>query len=505
MSVGRVTLVGAGPGDPGLLTVRGREALESADLVLYDRLGTAELLRLCRDDAELVSAAKAPGRVAMTQEQINDALVAGAEAGRYVVRLKGGDPFVFGRGGEEVETLVGRGIAGEVVPGITSAIAAPAYAGIPVTHRGVSTSYTVVTGHEDPTKAATQTDWDALARVPGTLVLLMGMGRIEAIRDALIAGGRPPDQPAACIQRGTTPGHRSVRASLRDLPDRIADAGLGPPAIVIIGDVAGLDPDWAWFEQRPLLGRSVVVTRARAQASELTARLRALGAEVIEAPAIRVEALPPTPEVARACEELHEYELVVFTSANGVDGMFDALASHGGDARAFDRGATVVAAGPATAARLARHGLRADLVPELFVAEGVLEALVDEPLEGRRVLIPHAAAARPVLAEGLRARGAEVQTLELYATRTEPIEDADIDRALTDDFLTFTAGSTVRSFVSALGDRAAEAVDGPRVVSIGPITSAAARDAGLVVHAEADPHDIPGLVAALLADLSPAS
>lgn len=496
---GSVTLVGAGPGDPGLLTVRGREALETADLVLYDRLGTAGLLHLCRDDAELVSAGKAPGRVAMTQEQINAALVEGAESGRSVVRLKGGDPFVFGRGGEEVESLVARGIPVEVVPGITSAIAAPAYAGIPVTHRGVSTSFTVVTGHEDPAKTAEQTDWDALARVPGTLVLLMSMGRIEAIRDALIAGGRPPDQPAACIQHGTTSAHRSVRAPLTDLPQRIEEAGLSSPAIVIVGDVAGLDPGWAWFEERPLLGRTVVVTRARAQASALSERLRALGAEVIELPTIRITPRPDDGDIAAAISSLHRYEMVVFASANGVDQMFERLAERGKDARAFDRSAVVVGAGPATCERLLRHGIRADVVAERFVAEGIVEALGDQDLSGKSVLVPQATAARPALVEALRARGADVDALALYSADAEPVVPATLDRAMDADYLTFTAGSTVRSFMAMLGDGSG-APDGPRVISIGPVTSAAATDAGMTVHAEAERHDIPGLIDALLAD-----
>lgn len=497
---GSVTLVGAGPGDPGLLTVRGREALEAADLVLYDRLGTAGLLHLCRDGAELVNAGKAPGRVAMTQEQINAALVEGAEAGRAVVRLKGGDPFVFGRGGEEVETLAARGIPVEVVPGITSAIAAPAYAGIPVTHRGVSTSFTVVTGHEDPAKGVEQTDWNALARVPGTLVLLMAMGRIEAIRDALIAGGRPPDQPAACIQRGTTSAHRSVRATLRDLPQSIADAGLGSPAIVIVGDVAGLDPSWAWFEKRPLLGQTVVVTRARAQASALSERLRALGAEVIELPTIRITPLPDDADIDAACSDLDRYGMVVFASANGVDQMFHRLAKRALDARAFRRETTVVAAGPATAERLRRHGIHPDVVAERFVAEGVVEALDDRDLSGLRVLVPQATAARPTLADALRTRGATVDALALYSADSEPVDPATLDRAMDADYLTFTAGSTVRSFASMLDGGVAAPPEGPRVISIGPVTSAAATDAGLTVHAEAERHDIPGLIDALLAD-----
>jgi uroporphyrinogen III methyltransferase / synthase len=502
---GLVHLVGAGPGDPGLITVAGRRALEAADVVVHDRLGTAGLLPLCRPDAELVDAGKAPGRAAMTQEEINAALVAHGRAGRRVVRLKGGDPFVFGRGGEEAEALAAAGIAYEVVPGITSAIAAPAYAGIPVTHRGLATSFTVVTGHEDPTKPSEQTDWAALARVPGTLVVLMGMGRLRAIADALVAGGRPADEPAAAVQWGTTPRQRRLVATLGTLADRVGEEGLGSPAVVVVGPVAGLAPAIGWLERRPLLGRRVVVTRARAQASELSDRLRALGAEVVELPAIRIEALPPSPALEDALGSLPAYGMIVLTSVNGVDALFARMAERGLDARALPALATVVAIGPATAERLAAHGVRADLVPERFVAEGILEALGHRPLDGVPVLVARARGARPELVEGLRLRGAEVDEVELYESVAQPADPDDLSAALAADHITFTASSTVRSFTALLDDagRGALAV-GPRVVSIGPVTSATAREQGLTVHAEAAEHTIPGLVEALLADAAPA-
>ncbi len=499
MSEGQVILVGAGPGDPGLITVRGREVLAQADLVLHDRLGTAELLPVCRSGAELVDAGKAPGQVAMTQDQINAALVEGARAGRAVVRLKGGDPFVFGRGGEEAEALAAAGVDFEVVPGITSALAAPAYAGIPVTHRGLAAAFTVVTGREDRDKEAHQTDWSALARAPGTLVILMGMSRIGAIRDALLAGGRPATQPAACVQHGTTSGQRSVRATLGDLPERVAAAGLAAPGVIVVGDVAGLDPAMGWFERRPLLGRSVVVTRARAQASALSERLRGLGADVVELPVIRIE-----PRAGRridtACDHIADYDLLVLTSVNGVDCLFDRLAERGRDARAVRADTTVVAIGPATAERLAERGVRADVVPKRFLAEGILAELAGTPLSGRRVLVARAREARPELVEGLVARGARVDEVALYDTRVEDPGPERLRSALGADYLTFTASSTVRRLIELVGDGAPSRLSGARVVSIGPVTSAAARDAGLAVHAEADRHDIPGLVDALVAD-----
>jgi uroporphyrinogen III methyltransferase/synthase len=501
---GIVHLVGAGPGAPGLITAAGRDALERADVVVHDRLGTEALLLLCRPGAELVDAGKAPGRAAMTQEEINAALVERARRGRRVVRLKGGDPFVFGRGGEEAEALAAAGVPFEVVPGVTSAIAAPAAAGIPVTHRGVATSFTVVTGHEDPGKPSEQTDWAALAAVPGTLVILMGMGRLGDIADALLEAGRPADEPAAAVQWGTTPRQRSAVATLGTLARRVEEEGLGPPAVVVVGAVAALAPAIA-RGNGPLGGRRVVVTRARAQASELSERLRALGAAVTELPAIRIERLPDGDELESALAVLADYGLVVLTSVNGVDALFDALAARGRDARALSAAATVVAIGPATAERLAARGVRADLVPERFVAEGILEALADAPLEGVRALVARAAGSRPELVEGLERRGARVDEVLLYEAVPEPADPAALAEAMQADYITFTASSTVRAFAGLLGaeERARLRAGGPRVVSIGPVTSATAREEGLRVDAEAAEHSIPGLVAALLDDASP--
>ena len=501
---GLVHLVGAGPGDPGLLTVAGRRALEAAEVVVHDRLGTEQLLPLCRDDALLLNAGKAPGRAAMSQDEINAALVEHGLAGRRVVRLKGGDPFVFGRGGEEAEAMARAGVAFEVVPGITSAIAAPAYAGIPVTHRGVSTSFTVVTGHEDPTKPSEQTDWAALARVPGTLVILMGMGRLADIAAALIAGGRPLDEPVGVVQWGTTPRQRHLVGQLSDIAERVAEAGLGSPAVVVVGPVAALAPTIGWLGSRPLLGRTVVVTRARAQASELSERLRALGASVVELPAIRIVDVAPSPALEEALGAIGDFGLVILTSVNGVEALFARLAERGRDARSLSAQATVVAIGPATAERLAAHGVTADVVPERFVAEGILDALADRPLDGVATLVARARGSRHLLIDGLEARGARVTELELYEALPEPADDATRAAAIAADYLTFTASSTVRSFTGLLdAAERARLADGPRVVSIGPITSGTAREEGIAVHAEASEFTIPGLIDALLADAAP--
>jgi uroporphyrinogen III methyltransferase/synthase len=499
---GIVHLVGAGPGDPGLLTVKGREVLTRADAVLYDRLGTEALMGLCRPDAERVDVGKQPGRAKMTQDQINAALVERGLAGRRVVRLKGGDPFVFGRGSEEAEALAAAGVRYEVVPGVTSAISAPAYAGIPVTHRAVATSFTVVTGHEDPAKGSEQTDWAALARVPGTLVVLMGMGRLDGIARALIAAGRPPGQPAAAVQWGTTPRQRSVVATLATLKGECDAVGLGSPAVVVIGEVAALAARIAWRDAaRPLAGRTVVVTRARAQASGLRADLEALGARVVELPVIRIRPIPAGPEIERMCAAIGDFDLVVLTSANGADQLFARLAERGRDARALRPEQVVVAIGPATAERLSAHGVRADLVPERFVAEGILDALAGRELTGARVLVARAREARPDLVDGLRGRGAEVAEVALYETLTEDADPGLVEDALGADAVTFTSSSTVRNLLALLDhDGRARLAAGPRIVSIGPITSATAREAGLTVHAEAAEHTVPGLIAALVAD-----
>jgi uroporphyrinogen III methyltransferase / synthase len=480
-----VYLVGAGPGDPGLLTVRGAELLRRADVVVYDRLASPALLALAPPGAERVTAGKAPGQVDLTQEQINQVLVDHGRTADCVVRLKGGDPFVFGRGGEEAEALAAAGIPFEVVPGITSAIGAAAYAGIPVTHRGVSTHFTVVTGHEDPAKDRTDVDWEALARAGGTLVILMGAGRIGVIAQRLIDGGRPPDTPVAAVRNGTRADQRTVRGTLAT----IADAGVKAPSAIVVGDVAALD--LAWFETRPLFGRSVVVTRAREQASELRTRLEDLGAEVIELPAIEI-----TP-VDFTVPALDAYEWLVFTSANGVQAFFDrGLTPAGLDARAL-AGVRVAAIGPGTARELAARGIRVDLVPERFVAEALLDAFPAPATSTARVLLARAEQARDVLPDGLGTRGYAVDVLPVYRTVRATPDEAAIARVRSGavDAVTFTSSSTVDNFCDAL-DRLPDPQ--PLVVSIGPVTSTTAVERGLRVDAEAADHTIDGLVTTLL-------
>jgi uroporphyrinogen III methyltransferase/synthase len=496
-----VYLVGAGPGDPGLLTARALELIASADVIVYDRLIPVTALDGARADAQLVYAGKEGGGPSASQDEIEALLLEHGAAGREVVRLKGGDPFVFGRGGEEAERLRAAGIAFEVVPGITAGLAASAYAGIPVTHRDAASAVAFITGHEDPGKlgeggsgpARPTLDWEALARFPGTLVVYMGVRRLEEITRALMAGGRPGTEPAAIIQRGTLPDQRVVSATLQTIAGEAAAAGVKAPAISLFGPVAALRSELAWFESRPLGGRTVAVTRARAQASGLAARLRELGAAVIEAPAIRIQEIDgPAPELAR-------YDLVCLTSPNGARLLFDRLHRAGQDARAFGGpGAIRIAAiGPGTAAALREHGLTADIVPERFVAEGLVEALAEVPVS--HALVARAAVARDVLPDALRARGAEVDVMDLYETVAEPLSERQRDAVARADYVTFTSSSTVQFFFEAM---AGGVPDRTRLVSIGPVTSDALRERGREPDVEAARHDIDGLVAALVQDVT---
>jgi uroporphyrinogen III methyltransferase/synthase len=491
---GRVYLVGAGPGDPGLLTARALELIASADVILYDRLIPGAALDGARADAELLFVGKEGGGASVPQEHTETMMVERARAGGTVVRLKGGDPFVFGRGGEEALTLRAAGIPYEIVPGVTAGVAAPAYAGIPVTHRGLAGAVALVTGHSrDSDDQDDRMDWVALAGFPGTLVLYMGVRRLPEIAEALIAAGRPASEPAAVIEGGTLPGQRTVIASLRTIAERAREEQVRAPAITVVGPVAGLADELSWLPPRPLAGRTVAVTRARAQASMLARRLEALGAQVVQAPVIRVRALDGPPL------DPSPYDLVCVTSPNGVAGLFDRLAAGGRDARSL-AGARVAAIGPGSARALAERGVTADLIPERFVAEGLVEALAGEPVS--RALIARAADARDELPDALRARGAQVDVLDLYETLVEPLSAESLSQAQVADYITFTSGSTVRYFLQAAGEAQAGAGLSPqtRIVSIGPVTSEALSEHGLTVDVEASRHDIDGVLEAIVAD-----
>jgi uroporphyrinogen III methyltransferase / synthase len=483
-----VYLVGAGPGDPGLLTARALELIATADVIVYDRLIPAEALTFARPGAALIYAGKEGGGPSSSQAEIEDVLLEHGRAGRSVVRLKGGDPFVFGRGGEEAEALRAAGIEFELVPGVTAGVAAPAYAGIPVTHRELASAVAFLTGHENPEKPESTLDWDALARFPGTLVVYMGVRQLPQISERLRAGGRAPDQPVAVIERGTFTDQRVVSGTLETIASDAAGAGIRAPAIAVIGEVVAMRELIGWFERRPLAGLTVAVSRAREQASALASRLKALGAAVIEAPAIRIVPIQgPAPE-------LEGYDLVVLTSPNGVRLLFERLHAAGRDARAL-AGARVAAIGPGTAAVLRQNGVIADLVPERFVAEGLVEALRDVAV--KRALIARAADARDVLVDALRERGAEVEVLALYETVAEQLTEAQISAVQDADYLTFTSSSTVRFFVAAAGDRISPR---SRIISIGPVTSATLDEHGMRADAEAARHDIDGLIETLVQD-----
>ena len=496
---GIVYLVGAGPGDSGLMTIRSLDLIVAADVIVHDRLIPADALAAARPDAEILYVGKEPGEASVAQEDIEKLLIDRAREAKIVVRLKGGDPFVFGRGGEEAEALAAAGIPFEVVPGVTAGVAAPAYAGIPVTHREDASAVAFVTGHENPEKEDSVLDYEALARFPGTLVFYMGVKALPRIAEALIEAGRQGSEPAAVVERGTLPGQRVVSSTLEGIAQAAEEADLRPPSVTIVGPVAARRDRIAWLEGRPLHGKRIVVTRARAQASELARRLDALGAEPIELPAIRIEPRLDSDEVRRAIESLHAYALVCLTSPNGVNLLFEAMAAQGRDARALAN-ASVAAIGAGTEAALAGYGVIADIVPDRFVAEELVEALDQLQLAAKPVLVARAAEARELLPDALRKKGAQVDVVKLYETVAEDPDPEALERAREADYITFTSSSTVRNFVEKAGKNGIP--KDARVVSIGPVTSEAVREAGLTVDVEAERHDIDGLVDALLAAVS---
>ena len=502
---GKVYLVGAGPGDPGLLTLKGARVLAKAQAVVYDYLANPEFLDLAPQQAERIYVGKRGGDHTKTQEQINRLLCDLAAAGKTVVRLKGGDPFVFGRGSEEASALAAGGHAFEVIPGVTSAIAAPAYAGIPVTDRRHSTEVAFVTGHEDPTKPGSTIGWPSLAGL-GTVVFLMGMKNLPHICGQLIKHGKPPDTPAACVRWGATPRQQTVVATLADLPQAAEKAGLKPPAVTIVGGVVSLRESLSWFEDLPLFGRRVLVTRTRKQASKLSAALRELGAAVVEAPTIEV--VPPADPgpLNQAAANIGQYDWLLFTSVNGVDAFFEALAGAGKDVRALS-GLMLGAIGPATAQALRERGLVPDVIARSFVAEGLLAALGEQQLKGKRVLLPRAKQARELLPQTLREWGAMVDVVPAYETVPPAGAKELLAQALSDglDVLTFTASSTVTNFMALLDEadqaRVRELTNSGeiKVASIGPITTQTCADLGLAVHITPDAYTIDALVDALIA------
>lgn len=496
---GKVFLVGAGPGDPGLITCRGLEILKEAEVLVYDHLVDPSLVKMCPSNCELIYVGKESSSHTLPQPQINSLLVQKAGEGKKVVRLKGGDPFVFGRGGEEAEYLAGEGVPFEVVPGVTSAIAAPAYAGIPVTHRKVASSVAFVTGHEDPTKESSSLKWDKLAGATDTLVFLMGMRNLSDICLLLASNGKDPKTPCAVIQWGTLPKQKVAVGTLSDISTEASRQGIAAPAVLVVGDVVRLRERINWFERKPLFGKRVLVTRTRRQASKLSSLLRDLGAGVVEVPTIEVEVPSKWDEVDRAIDGMGEYHWIVFTSENGVRVFGARLWERGKDARALS-GVKIAAIGTSTAQALRELGLRADKVPSEFVAEALAEAFHPEEVKGRRFLLLRAEKAREVLPESLRKMGAEVEILVAYRTKAPEDSKENLLRALNDgiDLVTFTSSSTVINFARMADvEDLSQLLREVTIACIGPITADTVRKYGIEPQIVARTYTVEGLVEAI--------
>ena len=502
---GKVYLVGAGPGDPGLITVRGKYLLEKAEVVVYDYLASPKLLKHVPKEAELIYAGKKGGvKHTHTQEEINQMLVDWAETGKTVVRLKGGDPFIFGRGGEEVEVLAKSGVDFEVVPGVTSATAAATYAGIPITHREYTASVAFLTGHEDPTKPGSKIDWAKLATGAGTLVVYMGIKNLPIIVKNLITHGRDPETPVAVVRWASTPEQRSVVGTLETIADIVREAGIKPPALIIVGEVVKLRKTIDWFEKRPLFGKRIVVTRTREQASELMAGLEENGGNCLEYSTIKIEPVESYEVLDEELERLEEYHWILFTSLNGVRYFFERLYEKGMDARSM-KGPGIAAVGKATADLLLEYGVRADLLPTVFTGEGLAETLLDQGVEGRNVLIPRAEKAREILPETLRGAGAQVTVAPVYRNvppegkREQLREELEAGKV---DMVTFTSSSTVRNFLSMVdADTDSELkrlMHEVTIAAIGPITAKTVTDNGLKVDVQPESYTIPDMIHAIV-------
>ena len=502
---GKVYLVGAGPGDPGLITVRGKYLLTRAEVVVYDYLASQKLLKHVPPTAELIYAGKKGGdKHTHTQEEINQMLIDYASAGKNVIRLKGGDPFIFGRGGEEVERLAAAGIPFEVVPGVTSATAAATYAGIPITHRDYTASVAFLTGHEDPTKPDSNIDWERLAVGAGTIVVYMGIKNLPIIVEKLIRYGRAPETPVAVVRWASTPEQRSVVGTLATITQVVHEAKIKPPSLIIVGEVVKLRETINWFEKRPLFGKRIVVTRTREQASELTAGLEEAGGSCREYSTIHIEPVDSYEVLDGELERLKEYHWILFSSINGIRFFFKRLFAKGMDARDL-KGPAIAVVGKSTADILREYGIRADLIPSTYTSEGLAESLLDQGVEGRNILIPRALKAREILPETLRGAGAQVTVAPVYKNvpplgRKEALrrqlEAGDVD------MVTFTSSSTVRNFLNMVDAASVielkELLKGVKIASIGPITSKTITDNGLAVDVQPDIHTIPDLIQAIV-------
>lgn len=503
MNKGIVYLVGAGPGDPGLFTLKGKTLLENADVVIYDRLVGTGILEMARPGAELIYVGKESGRHALKQDEINALLVEHARLGKKVVRLKGGDPFLYGRGGEEAVYVRENGFDYEVVPGITSAIAVPAYAGIPVTHREATSSFAVITGHEKPGKQDSSIAWDKISTGIGTLVFLMGVENLSFICSNLLANGRAKDTPVALIRWGTLPDQEVLTGTLQNIVQRVAETGFQPPAVTVVGDVVNLRGQLQWVENKPLWGKKIVVTRAREQASVLTRKIRDLGGTPLEFPTIKIVPAADMSPLKQALKRIQEYQWIVFTSVNGVEIFLAQLAEMNLDIRNLN-GIKLCAIGPSTFASLSKRGLKVEVVPSEFRAEGILQALNGKTAAGERVLLPRARGARAILPDTLRKQGLAVDEIHLYeavpvSAENTPVMDTIVSGQV--DYITFTSSSTVSNFVQVLGEEKIKKLSGQiRMACIGPVTAGKAAEYGIEAEVLAEEYTIDGLLQAILRD-----
>ncbi|MCL4459958.1 MAG: uroporphyrinogen-III C-methyltransferase [Chloroflexi bacterium] len=497
--MGKVYLVGGGPGDPGLITVKGICCLQEADVVIYDHLIDRQLLTEAKPTAELIYVGKAASKHTLPQEEINALLIQKAREGKVVVRLKGGDPFVFGRGGEEAEVLAEAGIAFEVVPGVTSAVAVPAYAGIPLTHREYSSSFAVITGHEDLRKLTSCLAWDKLATGVDTLVVLMGMGNLSFIVGRLLECGRTSQTPVTLIRHGSGPEQEVLEGTLGEIVAKAKERGFSPPVVMVVGEVVRLREKLRWFDNRPLFGQRVLVTRSREQASSLVEMLRELGAKVIEAPTIEIQPISDHSVLDKAITHLEDYDWLVFTSQNSVNLFFSRLQTLGLDSREL-KGVKLCAIGPATAKALGRYGLYPDYMPSEYVSERVVAGLAERGISGQRILLPRAEGARDLLLTELTRLGAVVDEVTIYRTVPPATDRAYVRKLFREggiDIVTFTSSSTVRHLAMMLGEDITR-LEATTVACIGPITAQTATELGIRVDVVAEEHTIPGLVKALV-------
>ncbi|MEE9910266.1 MAG: uroporphyrinogen-III C-methyltransferase [Deltaproteobacteria bacterium] len=497
---GKVYIIGAGPGDPGLITLKAVECLRLADVVIYDNLVNEELLKYAPARARFIYAGKKGGDHTLSQDRINELLAKEALEGNTVARLKGGDPFIFGRGGEEAEVLVGEGVPFEVIPGVTSAIAVPAYAGIPLTHRGLTSTVAFITGHEDPTKEQSDIDWQALVGI-GTLVFLMGVKNLGQITGALMTRGKLPETPAALIRRGTTPHQQILVGTLSTIVDLARNNHFQPPAILVVGPVVDLRETLRWFDTRPLFGKGVVITRPERQADDLAQLLAAEGANPIAFPTIKIQPPSDWSELDRAIGELETCHWLIFTSANGVHFFFQRLREKGGDVRDL-KGVKICCIGPATAKQVLDRGVRVDLVPGEFIAEGILKLFAEMDLSGKKILIPRAAKARDILPESLRKQGARVDVVTAYQTVNSGRKKEELAKRIEAgevDVITFTSSSTVTHFVDIMGGDYKLPPD-VKIACIGPVTAATAEKAGFKIDIQQEEYTMEGLVQSLVND-----